>query len=106
MTVLKFPDEILVEIAQNLPDSKSVKSFTETCQRFKSISYHPLLWKRLVKKQFFQRYRAELDKEEPKWFEAFKEEASKKQRKKEIFRPAPLYHFIDPPLSWIHFFDI
>ena len=48
--LLFLPDEILVEFAANLTDSKSIKSFMETCTRFRNITTNPLLWKRLLQK--------------------------------------------------------
>ena len=48
--IFALPDEMLVQIAENLSDAKTIKSFMETCTRFQDITSHPLLWKRLLKK--------------------------------------------------------
>ena len=48
--IFALPDEMLVQIAENLSDAKTIKSFMETCTRFKDITSHPLLWKNLLKK--------------------------------------------------------
>ena len=114
--ILKLPDEILVKIAEDLSDSKTIKSFTETCHRFREIASHPLLWKKLFRKRFREKY-IEIVKDDensnPNWYELFKknvmEETEKKRKEQNDYGLAPprlrYFEHINPPFSWIHFFD-
>ncbi len=71
-TVLILPDEMLVSIAEKLSDVSTIRSFNQTCQRFKSISSHPLLWKALLKKYFPAKYHEHKNDIESNWRSLFK----------------------------------
>ena len=45
-----LPDEVLVQIAENLSDATTIKGFMETSPRFRNVTKHPLLWKRLLER--------------------------------------------------------
>ena len=72
--ILQCPDEILVKIAEHLSDAKTVKNFTETCQRFWQIQNHPLLWKTLLRRHFPEKYKVAIaeEKRDQDWKELFK----------------------------------
>ena len=115
--ILQFPVEILVQIAEKLSDAKTIKSFIESCQRFRQVSEHPLLWKTLFSRHFPLKYKAAVEDQqsEPNWHQLFKaaqrEEMSKKrQADGRTFQGLdfewPDFELIEPPFSWIHFFSI
>ena len=89
----------------------------ESCQRFRQVSEHPLLWKTLFRRHFPQKYKAAVEDQqsEPNWHQLFKaaqrEELSKKRQAdgrdfQGLDFEWPDFELIEPPFSWIHFFSI
>lgn len=102
--ILNFPDEILVKIAQEFSDAKNVKNFISTCRRFRSISEHPLLWKHLLKKKYPKKFaKASANGD---WYQLYKEAVTEEYRNNRLMVRLDQFRYSEPPLSWIHFFDI
>jgi len=88
-TVLQFPDEILIKIAENLSDAKTSRSFAKTCRRFREISFDTRLMKALLRKHFPKKYVAAVQEHaDPDWYQlymaALKEEMAKNRRARDI----------------------
>ena len=110
-TILSLPDEILVQIAEHLADVSSIKAFKETCVKFKQITTHQLLWKRLFQRFFPKQF--EECQNVSDWHQIFKVEYKKTQRnssRTEATIHMPYFGIDDfpllPPLHWLHFLDI
>ena len=64
----QFPAEILIKIAENLSDAKTSRSFAQTCQKFREISFDPRLMKALLRRHFPEKYEAALKEiSDPNW---------------------------------------
>ena len=116
MTILSLPLELLVSIAEHLPDVATINAFRETCRKFKDISEHQLLWKRLFARFFPDEYEKRRSLEEPAtddWLKLFKQEYQKKKLKVDSANSSRTVHMpyfgIEPmplPRHWLHFLEL
>ena len=111
MTILSLPLELLVSIAEHLPDVATINAFRATCCKFKNISEHQLLWKRLFSRFFPDQYvRLQADPISTKdWLKQFKAEYQKKKQENSSRTVHMPYFGIEPiplPRHWLHFLEL
>ena len=112
MTILSLPIELLVSIAEHLPDIGTISAFRRTCRKFKDISEHQLLWKRHFARFFPDKYKSLQDSYTDCWLKLFKQEYQKKKKIQAANLSTHTVHMpffgFEPvlPRHWLHFLEL